>query len=314
MAQSENSERNFTPAIIGTERTLFSQLFGLLRTMRPKQWLKNGFLFVPLVFDRKLFDAPHLLETLAGFALWCLISSTVYLINDLTDIEADRAHPAKRTRPLPSGQLSKGVAIGTAIILPLISFPLAYLLKPAFALTLLIYLVLQIAYSFRLKHVVLIDVMTLASAYLLRVIGGVLLVEVVRFSPWLYLFTTMLALFLGFGKRRQELVLLQENANNHRAILDQYTIGLLDEMIQIVTGATVLTYALYTFSAEGLPANHSMMLTIPFVLYGIFRYLYLIHVRGEGGAPDEVILRDRPLQATVLLWGFAVLLILYLFK
>jgi 4-hydroxybenzoate polyprenyltransferase len=282
--------------------------------MRPKQWLKNGFLFVPLVFDRKLFDTPHLLETLVGFVLWCLISSTVYLINDLADIEADRAHPAKRTRPLPSGQLAKSVAIGAAIILPLISFPLAYLLKPAFALTLFAYLILQIAYSFRLKHMVLIDVMTLASAYLLRVVGGVLLVEVVRFSPWLYLFTTMLALFLGFGKRRQELVLLQENANNHRAILDQYTIGLLDEMIQIVTGATVLTYALYTFSAEGLPSNHSMMLTIPFVLYGIFRYLYLIHVRGEGGAPDEVILRDRPLQATVVLWGLAVLLILYLFK
>lgn len=282
--------------------------------MRPKQWLKNGFLFVPLVFDRKLFDVPHLLETLAGFVLWCLVSSTVYLINDLADIEADRAHPAKRARPLPSGQLSKGVAIGAAVILPLISFPLAYLLKPAFAFTLLAYLLLQIAYSFRLKHIVLIDVMTLASAYLLRVVGGVLLVEVVRFSPWLYLFTTMLALFLGFGKRRQELVLLQENANNHRAILDQYTIGLLDEMIQIVTGATVLTYALYTFSAEGLPANHTMMLTIPFVLYGIFRYLYLIHVRGEGGAPDEVILRDRPLQATVVLWGLAVLLILYLFK
>jgi 4-hydroxybenzoate polyprenyltransferase len=280
--------------------------------MRPKQWVKNGFIFVPLVFDRKLFDVPYALATLAGFGLLCLVTSTIYLINDLVDIDADRAHPTKRNRPLPSGKLSKGLATGTAIALPVVALPLAYLLKPAFAAILTVYLISQIAYSFRLKQIVLIDVMTIASGFLLRVAAGVALVDVVRFSPWLYIFTTMLALFMGFGKRRQELALLQENANNHRAILDEYTVGLLDEMIMIVTTATIMTYALYTFSAEGLPENHAMMLTIPFVMYGIFRYLYLIHVRGEGGAPDEIALRDRPIQATVMLWGIMVVLVLYM--
>jgi 4-hydroxybenzoate polyprenyltransferase len=290
-----------------------TQFVALLRTMRPKQWVKNGFIFVPLVFDRKLFDVPYALATLAGFGLLCLVTSAVYLINDLVDIEADRAHPAKRNRPLPSGQLSKGLATGAAIALPVIALPLAYLLEPVFAAILAAYLIIQIAYSFWLKQIVLIDVMTIASGFLLRVAGGVALVApVMRFSPWLYIFTTMLALFMGFGKRRQELTLLQENANNHRAILDEYTIALLDEMIMIVTTATILTYALYTFSAEGLPENHAMMLTIPFVMYGIFRYLYLIHVWGVGGAPDEIALRDRPIQATVVLWGIMVVLVLYM--
>jgi 4-hydroxybenzoate polyprenyltransferase len=291
---------------------IVSQLRGLLRTMRPKQWTKNSFLFVPLLFDRKLDDLPYLWATLGGFALMCLASSTIYLINDLADIEADRAHPTKRNRPLPSGQLSKSVAIGAAILFTLIVIPLAYLLKPAFAVVVIVYLVSQIAYTFRLKHIVIIDVLTLASAYLLRVVAGVELVDVVRFSPWLYIFAGMLALFLGVGKRRQELVQLQHNANNSRAILDQYSVALLDEMIVIITATTILTYSLYTFSAEGLPENHAMMLTIPFVLYGIFRYLYLIHVRGEGGAPDEVALKDRPIQATVALWGVAVFFVLYL--
>jgi len=289
-----------------------SQLRGLLRTMRPKQWTKNGFVFVPLLFDRKLDDLPYLLATLAGFGLLCLASSVIYLINDLADIEADRAHPVKRSRPLPSGQLSQHIAVAAAVALSVVVVPLAYLLKPAFALVIVTYLVTQIAYTFRLKHIVIIDVLTLASAYLLRVVAGVELVDVVRFSPWLYIFAGMLALFLGVGKRRQELVQLQHKANNTRAILDQYSVSLLDEMIVIVTATSILTYSLYTFSAEGLPENHSMMLTIPFVLYGIFRYLYLIHVRGEGGAPDEVFLHDRPLQATVMLWGVAVFIVLYL--
>jgi 4-hydroxybenzoate polyprenyltransferase len=290
-----------------------SKFAALLSAMRPKQWIKNGFIFVPLLFDRKLFDVRYFLATLAGFGLLCLISSAVYLINDLTDLEADRAHPVKRNRALPSGRLPVGLATGAAVVLPLIAIPLGYVLKPGFAAILATYLVMQIAYSFRLKHVVLIDVMIIAAGFLLRVASGVVLVDVVRFSPWLYIFTTMLALFMGFGKRRHELILLQEDANNHRAILDQYTIELLDEMIVIVTATTILTYALYTFSAEGLPENHSMMLSVPFVIYGIFRYLYLIHVKGEGGAPDEIALRDRPLQAAVALWGITIVLVLYLF-
>jgi 4-hydroxybenzoate polyprenyltransferase len=282
--------------------------------MRPRQWTKNVFIFVALIFDRKLDDWPYLLATLAGFGLLCITSSAVYLINDLVDIEADRAHPLKSKRPLPSGQLSKPVAIAAAIVLPLAAIPLGYLLEPGFAAILAGYLVLQIAYSFWLKHIVLIDVMSIATGFLLRVVAGVVLVDVVRFSPWLYIFTMMGALFIGFGKRRHELVLLDTNAKNHRAILDHYTIALLDEMIMIVTATTILTYSLYTFSAEGLPPNHTMMLTIPFVLYGIFRYLYLIHVRGEGGSPEEIVLRDRPLQATIVLCGLTVLAVLYVFS
>jgi 4-hydroxybenzoate polyprenyltransferase len=293
------------------EKGMIAQAIGLIRTMRVRQWIKNGFIFVPLVFDRKLTDLVYVSRAVAGFFLLCLVTSAVYIINDLVDIEADRAHPTKRRRPLPSGALSPIVATVAAVLLLLVSLPLALALNPVFAAILAGYLLLQIAYSFYLKHVVLLDVMALAAGYLLRVGAGAELIEAERFSPWLYIFTGMLALFLGIAKRRQELVLLADNENKQRAILDEYDIGLLDEMILIVTASTVLTYALYTFSAEGLPPNHTMMLTIPFVVYGIFRYLFLIHVRGEGGAPDEVILKDRPLQIAVLLWGFAVILVLY---
>lgn len=290
------------------------QFVGLVRTMRLKQWDKNGFVFVPLLFDGKLFQPNHFITTLAGFFLLSLTSSAVYIMNDLVDIEQDRAHPTKRNRPIPSGQLSKGVATAAALLIPLIVLPAAYLLQPVFAVVIAAYLVLQIAYSFLLKHIVIIDVMAIAAGFVLRVVAGVVLVTVVRFSPWLYLFTTMLALFLGFGKRRQEISQITGNGNNTRQILDQYNIALLDQMIVIVTATTVLTYALYTFSAEGLPTDHSMMLTVPFVVYGIFRYLYLVHVRGEGGAPEEVLLKDRPMEVAILLWGIVVVLILYVIR
>jgi 4-hydroxybenzoate polyprenyltransferase len=288
------------------------QLRGLLRTMRPWQWTKNAAIFAALLFDRKLTSPEYLAATIAGFALLSLTSSTIYIINDLVDIEKDRAHPSKRRRPLPSGQLSPRVAVAAAVIFPLVTLPLGFLLEPAFAAILLGYLALHIVYSFFLKNMVIIDVMSIAAGFVLRVVAGVVLVDVMRFSPWLYVCTTLLALFLGFGKRRNELVTLREEANNHRASLEHYSIGLLDEMISIVTATTVVAYAFYTFSAEGLPENHLMMLTTPFVLYGIFRYLYLIHGKGEGGAPDEVLLRDRPLQTAVLLWAGAVFVILYL--
>lgn len=289
-----------------------TQVAGLIQSMRLKQWIKNGFIFVPLVFDGKLIQPRPLLATLAGFALFSMITSAVYLINDLVDLEADRAHPTKRYRPLPSGRLSREVAITAAGVLAAIALPLSYLLNPWFAVIVLSYLCLQLAYSFWLKHMVVIDVMTIAAGFLLRVAAGTVLVSAERFSPWLYVFTATLALFLGFTKRRQELIQLNGGENHQRAILDHYNIKLLDEIILIITAMAMLTYALYTFSAEGLPENHTMMLTTPFVLYGIFRYLYLIHVRGEGSAPDEVLLEDRPLQLAVLLWGLAVILVLYI--
>jgi 4-hydroxybenzoate polyprenyltransferase len=282
--------------------------------MRPKQWTKNLFVFAALVFDRKLTNPVLFAKTLVAFILLCLVSSTVYLINDLVDIEKDRQHPSKRLRPLPSGQLKPVVAIVAAILIPAISLPSAFLLNLYFGLIVTVYLLVMIAYSFWLKNVVIVDVLTIAAGFVLRVAAGIPMVHVVRFSPWLYVCTTLLALFIGFGKRRHELSLLQANANNHRAVLNDYNLTFLDEMIGVVTASTVMAYSLYTFSAEGLPPNHAMMLTIPFVLYGIFRYLYLIHVRNEGGTPEEIILRDKSLLADVLLWGLSVIVILYFFK
>ena len=285
---------------------------GLIKTMRPRQWMKNVFIFAALTFDVKLFNRYYLARTVAGFVLLCLVSGTVYIINDLADIEKDRQHPKKRNRPLASGQVSTRVAVIAAVVLPLVTLPLGLWLNLGFGAILVGYLLLQIAYSFRLKNVVIIDVMVIAAGFLLRVAAGVPLVEAERFSPWLYICMTLLALLIGFGKRRHELVLLKENANMHRQSLEEYNLPLLDHAITIVTASTLLAYALYTFSAPNLPPNHSMMLTIPFILYAVFRYLYLIHVKGMGGAPEEIVLSDRPLQAAVGLWGLSVIVVMYL--
>ncbi len=288
-------------------------LRALFKTMRPKQWTKNAFVFTALIFDRKLFSPEPLTKTLVAFILFCMASSVVYIVNDLADMERDRQHPTKRHRPLASGALSPRVAVGAAILLTSIAVPGAFIVDRYLGLILAGYLLLQFAYSFYLKHLVIIDVMTVAAGFVMRVAAGVVVVQVERFSPWLYVCTTLLALFIAINRRRHELVLLAENASNHRKILDEYNIAFLDEMNSMVTASTVIAYSLYTFSAPNLPANHSMMLTIPFVIYGLFRYLYLVHVRGEGGAPDELILRDVPLFVTLALWALAVVLILYLF-
>ncbi len=287
----------------------------LLITMRPRQWVKNGVLFAALVFDRQLNLAhlPAILHTLLGFIIFCLISGLVYLINDLMDIEADRKHPQKAHRPLPSGKLPPSVAVGAAVLMSLFIFPFTYWLSPAFALVGVGYFVLNLAYSKWLKHIPIIDVFAIAAGFVLRVAAGVVLIQVARFSPWLYVVTTLGSLYIGFGKRRAELALLAEDAYNHRRVLNGYTIPLLDQLITIVSGATIIAYSLYTFSAPNLPDNHVMMLTIPFVIYGIFRYLYLIQVKLSGGAPEEVLLSDRPLQWTIALWGVAVILIFYIY-
>ena len=268
-------------------------------------------IFAALVFDVKLFELRYLAQTVAGFALLCIVSGTVYVINDLADVENDRQHPRKRNRPLASGQLGTGMAFIAAILILLVALPLGFLLHPLFGAILTLYLLMQIAYSFWLKHVVIVDVMLIATGFLLRVAAGVPLVEAKRFSPWLYICMMLGALLVGFGKRRHELVLLKENANMHRQSLQEYNLSLLDHAISIVTASTLLAYALYTFSAEGLPPNHTMMLTIPFVLYAIFRYLYLIHVKGVGGAPEEIAFSDRPLQAAFILWGLSVVIVMY---
>jgi len=284
----------------------------ILKTMRPKQWVKNIVIFAALIFDRQLTKVTSLLPTLAGFFLFCFITGAVYIINDLADLEADRKHPKKRFRPLAAGVFPVRVAQAAAIILLLLAFPLAYWLSREFAAVAAVYFLLNLAYSKWLKHIPLIDVLSIAAGFVLRVIAGVVLIEVERFSPWLYVVTTLGALYLGFGKRRAELALLAGDANAHRRVLNGYTLPFLDQLITIVSSTTIIAYSLYTFSAPNLPPNHTMMLTIPFVIYGIFRYLYLVQVEHKGGAPEDLAFTDHPLQAVILLWGLAVLIIFYL--
>ncbi len=284
-----------------------------LQSLRPRQWAKNGFLLAALVFDRKLTYWPAVQRSLLGFVLFCFLSGAVYLLNDIVDREADQQHPKKRHRPIPSGRLPLPLAWAGALLLPLVTLPTAFLMEREFGVIALLYYLIMLAYSFLLKHVPLIDVFTIAGGFVLRVAAGAALVHVERFSPWLYVVTVMLALFIGFGKRRAEIALLAHNAQSHRRVLEGYTLTFLDRLITITSTATVMAYSLYTFSAPNLPQNHAMMLTIPFVLYGIFRYMYLVYVENQGGAPEEALFQDRPLLATVLLWGLTVVLIFYLF-
>jgi len=283
----------------------------LIKTMRPRQWTKNIVVLVGLVFDRQLGNPISVLKTLAAIAIFCLVSGITYIINDLADIEADRLHPKKKFRPLTSGALSRKFAITAVVIIALISFPAALLLSPGFGIVCISYFLLMLAYSKWLKHIPLIDVMTIAAGFILRVVSGILVLRIDFFSPWLLVVTTLLALFLGFGKRRAELTLLEANATSHRKVLDGYSIPLLDQLITVVLSATLMTYSLYTFSAPVTPENHAMMLTIPFVLYGLFRYLYLVRINNHGGAPEEILLSDHPTQIAIGLWGLAVLVILY---
>jgi len=283
---------------------------GLLRSMRPQQWHKNAFVFAALIFDNKLFQSAPLIRTLIGFVILCLLSSVVYLFNDVADVEADRNHPTKRNRPIARGDVTPSIALALAFVLGAVSLFVAFRLDVVFGAIALLYLALNLLYSFKLKHVVIVDVLIIAAGFVLRVAAGVPLVNAERFSPWLYVCMGLLALLLGFGKRRQELIELDGKAST-RAILEQYTVPLLDQIINIVTGALIVTYSFYTFSAPQLPANHSMMLTIPFVLYGLFHYLYLVHVKGAGGDPSDLALTDRPLQITVLLWGIVSIIVLY---
>ncbi|HLF89660.1 MAG TPA: decaprenyl-phosphate phosphoribosyltransferase [Anaerolineales bacterium] len=289
-------------------------LIHLLKAMRPKQWAKNVFIFAALVFDRKLDNPPAVITTVAGVLIFCLLASTIYLINDLSDMGADRQHPKKRNRPLASGALPVRVAWIAALLFIIVGLPSAYLLSAGFFAICLIYLTTNLAYSKWLKHIPLLDVLFLAGFYVLRVGAGVALIQPVeRFSPWLYVFTTFLALYLGIGKRRAELSMMAEAAANTRRVLDGYTLPFLDNLILLVSAMAIMTYSLYTFSAPNLPENHVMMLTIPFVIYAIFRYLYLIMVANTGDAPEDVFFTDRPLQVCLVLWGFAVLLIFYIF-
>ncbi|MBC8074825.1 MAG: decaprenyl-phosphate phosphoribosyltransferase [Chloroflexales bacterium] len=292
----------------------------LLRAMRPKEWVKNVFVFAALAFSvERLWTNPSILlqVTLAAVA-FCLAASAIYLINDLVDIEKDRAHPVKRNRPLASGKLSPNVAASAAVVLIGAALALAYAIAPDFGFMSIIaaYFVVQgLLYSYWLKNVVIFDILILAAGFVLRAIGGALVIKV-SITPWLLVCMGLLALFLGIGKRRQELVLLEGGAGEHRRILAEYSVPMLDQMISIITASIVMAYSITTYLAPAAPQKPFplLMITIPFVVYGIFRYLYLIHQRNGGGSPTELLLKDRPLAASVLLWGLCVLAIQFFFR
>ncbi|MFC2072824.1 decaprenyl-phosphate phosphoribosyltransferase [Chloroflexota bacterium] len=301
-----------------------AQLKYLFLAMRPRQWIKNLILFMALIFSLNqhwnfdnLGQVAYLIGiTVAAFALFCLLSSAEYLFNDIVDINADRHHPKKKERPLASGKLNLTVTWVVAILLPLVALPLSYWLSSAtssgsgFGVVATLYFLLALSYSLFLKRQVIIDILAIAGGFVLRAVAGAVILSY-PISPWLYICTMLLALLLVLGKRRQEFMLLEGNLGNYSKTLTEYSPKLLDEMLALVTAATVVSYSLYTFSAENLPQNHAMMLTIPFVLYGIFRYLYLIHNKGLGGSPEELLFKDKPLTATVFLWGLTVTFILF---
>jgi 4-hydroxybenzoate polyprenyltransferase len=284
----------------------------LLRSMRPKQWTKNAIIFAPLIFSQNFLKAHLVLEAVLAFATFCALSGAVYIVNDLLDIKQDRKHPLKCRRPLASGLLNPRAAVLclAALLAGLTLATLAFL-NWQFASIAAGYLVLQLCYSSWLKHIVIIDVFCIAAGFLLRVAAGAVAIEV-SFSTWLFFCTILLALFLALSKRRHELVLLEDSAGEHRRILDEYSTGLLDQMISIVTTATLIAYILYTVSPETVAkfGSDRLKYTIPFVLYGIFRYLYLVYQKNEGGSPEKALLNDRPILFSVLLYGLAVCAVL----
>jgi 4-hydroxybenzoate polyprenyltransferase len=292
----------------------------LLRAMRPKEWVKNIFVFAALAFsvDRLWTNPSALLQVTLAAVAFCMAASAIYLINDLVDIEKDRAHPVKRNRPLASGKLSPSVAAVAAVALIGVALALAYVLDPDFGFVSIIatYFAVQgLLYSYWLKNVVILDILILAAGFVLRVIGGAVVINV-DITPWLLVCMGLLALFLGIGKRRQELVLLEGGAGDHRRILAEYSVPMLDQMISIITAGIVMAYSITTYLAPAAPQKPFplLMVTIPFVVYSIFRYLYLIHQRNGGGSPTELLLKDRPLAVSVLLWGLCVLAIQFFFR
>jgi 4-hydroxybenzoate polyprenyltransferase len=288
--------------------------FALLQNMRPKQWAKNGFVFAGIVFDQQLDDREPLLRVLVAFVLLCLTSSTIYLINDLADVESDRQHPKKKFRPIASGRLPMRVAAAAAIIFPSIAIGGAMTFSPELAGVLVLYLVLHILYSYLLKHIAIVDVFTIAAGFVLRVIAGVVVIEVEQFSPWLYVMAGLVALFLAVGKRRQELIQMGDNATNTRAIFKDYNLPLLDDMLRLTMTSTAVAYTLYVIEAETLLVDTEYrLLTVPFVYYGLFRYLHVLYVKNHGGDPTEVIYEDRPLQVALVLGIALVLALLYIF-
>ena len=285
----------------------------LLLSLRPSQWTKNLIVFAALLFGQRgaapaFLDPQAIARAIAAFAIFCALSGVVYLINDIADREKDRLHPLKRHRPIASGAVSPSLAMATAAVLTVIALAGSFVLRPQFALVGVVYVALQSAYSGPLKHVVIIDVLTIAIGFVLRAAAGAVAIDV-PISHWLLILTILLALFLALSKRRHELVLLADGATSHRPILEEYSPYLLDQMIAVVTASTLISYVIYTVSPETVQKFHTdyLGLTLVFPLYGIFRYLYLVHQKEGGGSPSDMLLNDRPLLACVALWAICLL-------
>lgn len=288
-------------------------LYALIQNMRPKQWAKNGFVFAGILFDQQLDNADSLARVMITFGLLCLTASTIYLINDLVDIEKDRLHPKKKHRPLASGRLPVPVAQGAVLLFLFIAVGLSALFSPELTAVLVVYLILHIAYSFYLKNIVIVDVFAIAAGFVLRVIAGIVVIHVQNFSPWLYVCAGLLSLFLAVGKRRQELIMMGVNAEKTRPIFQEYNLELLNDMLRLVLASTAIAYTIYTVEARTLlVSSEGMLLTVPFVYYALFRYLYVIHVKGDGGDPTEVLFEDRPLQATIAAYVALIIALLYI--
>jgi 4-hydroxybenzoate polyprenyltransferase len=284
----------------------------VLVSLRPEQWTKNFIVFAALIFARRLLDPAAVALALAAFLTFCGLSGAVYLFNDVSDRESDRRHPLKSRRPIASGVLSAETALGWAAALTGAGLGLAFWLQPGFGWTAFAYVVLQAAYSRWLKHIVILDVMAIAAGFVLRAVGGGLVISV-PVSDWLLVCTILLALFLAFSKRRHELTLLAAGATGHRRILEEYDPYLLDQMIAVVAASTLVAYIIYCLSSETAErfGTRWLVLTVPFPIYGIFRYLYIVHRKDGGGNPSAMLLKDRPLLACVALWGLTVVAIIY---
>ncbi len=284
---------------------------GIVVSLRPRQWLKNLIVFAALIFAQRLNQPDLVIRSVLAFLLFCATSGAIYIINDLFDAERDRLHPLKARRPIASGALGFAPAVAAAAVFLVGALLAAFTVSPPFGAILLIYAILNVLYSLWLKEVVIIDVMVIAAGFVLRAVGGGLIIDV-PISTWLIICTILLSLFLAFCKRRQELESLDE-AGEHRVTLREYSVEFIDQMINVVTASTVVAYTFYTVSPEvelKLGTRH-LYLTVPFVLYGIFRYLYLVHRKGIGGNPTQALLTDRPLLICVALWGMTVVLLLY---
>lgn len=287
-----------------------STVSGLIRLLRPKQWTKNLLLFAALLFSFEEIRTETILATLLGFILFSLVAGCVYILNDFVDRDRDRQHPVKKYRPMASGQVNPSHALMFGIILLIFSVGTAFMMNPLFGVLCIVYFLLNVSYSFVLKHLVILDMMTIAAGFVLRAIAGGVLIHV-PFTPWFLICTMLLSLFLAIGKRRNELTLLEGNTGSHRKVLDNYSITLLDQFNTIVTTATIISYSLFTFTSD---RTIHLMWTIPLVIYGMFRYLYLIHMKNQGGSPDRVLFEDKPILITVMLYVISVITIFAIFE